>query len=167
MTRTSLAVAALLLSAAAATAQDKTGQEFLTKAIQGNYAEVAMGELAQKNGQSGEVKTYGEMLQTDHSEANNKAITAARTLGITLPTAPSAEQRADYDELAKLNGPDFDKKFAEHMLMDHKKDIEEYQTAAKKQDAAGKYATEALPTLQKHLQRAETLQRDSGTTGSH
>ncbi|AMN44096.1 DUF4142 domain-containing protein [Rhodoplanes sp. Z2-YC6860] len=167
MKRVSVVTAALVLSATAAMAQEKPGQEFLTKAIQGNLAEVSMGELAQKNGQSGQVKTFGEMLQTDHTESNKKATDAARTLGITPPTEPTAKQKADHDELAKLTGPSFDKKFAEHMVMDHKKDIAEYQTAAKKQDAAGKYATEALPTLQKHLQRAETLQRDSGTTGSH
>jgi putative membrane protein len=167
MKRFLLTTAAVLLIANVATAQDKASQEFLTKAIQGNYAEIKMGELAERNGQSGQVKTYGEMLKTEHGDANKKAIEAAKTLGITPPTEPSAKQKADYDELAKSEGPDFDKKFSQHMLMDHKKDIEEYQMAAKKQDAVGKYATDALPTLQKHLQRAETLQRDSGTTGSH
>jgi putative membrane protein len=167
MKRVLLATAALSLIANVGIAQDKANQEFLTKAIQGNYAEVQMGELAERNGQSGQVKTYGEMLRTDHSDANKKAIETAKTMGITPPTEPNAKQKTDYDELAKLQGPDFDKKFSEHMVMDHKKDIEEYQTAAKKQDAAGKYATDALPTLQKHLQRAETLRRDSGTTGAH
>jgi putative membrane protein len=166
MKRILLTTAALLLFADVAGAQDKANQEFLTKAIQGNYAEVQMGELAEKNGQSGQVKNYGEMLKTEHSDANKKAIEAAKSMGVTPPTGPNAKQKADYNEMAKLTGPSFDKKFSEHMVMDHKKDIEEYQTAAKKQDAAGKYATEALPTLQKHLQRAEALQKDTGTTGS-
>jgi putative membrane protein len=161
-----LTTAALLLVANIAAAQDQANREFLTKAIQGNYAEVKMGELAEKNGQSGEVKTYGEMLKTEHSDANKKAIEAAKSMGVTPPTEPNAKQKADYDEMAKLTGPSFDKKFSEYMVMDHKKDIEEYQTAAKKQDAAGKYATDSLPTLQKHLQRAETLRQDTGTTGS-
>jgi len=44
---------AIALATSAAMAQDKSSsatQKFLTKAIEGNLAEVQMGELAQKNG---------------------------------------------------------------------------------------------------------------------
>src|SRR4051812_46872841 len=105
MKRAVLTTAALLLFANGATAQDKANQEFLTKAIQGNYAEVQLGELAEKNGQSGQVKTYGEMLKTEHSDANKKAIEAAKSMGVTPPAGPNAKQKADYEELAKLKGP--------------------------------------------------------------
>ncbi len=61
-------VAALMGSAAAAWAQgapapgkpDKAAQTFLTKAIQGNLAEVSMGQLAQKQGESADVKSFGQ-----------------------------------------------------------------------------------------------------------
>jgi putative membrane protein len=36
-----------------------------------------MGDLAQKNGQSDGVKSFGKMLSTDHAAANLKAIAAA------------------------------------------------------------------------------------------
>jgi putative membrane protein len=35
--------------------------------VEGNYAEVSMGDLAQKNGQSDGVKSFGKMLSTDHA----------------------------------------------------------------------------------------------------
>jgi hypothetical protein len=47
------------------------------------------------------------------------------------------------------------------MVMDHQQDIKEW---AKKTDATAAYAKEALPTLQKHLQTAQSL--TSSTTGS-
>jgi putative membrane protein len=54
-------VAILLgLLTSAGFAQDKAAQKFLTEAIQGNFAETQMGELAQKNGQSEETKSYGK-----------------------------------------------------------------------------------------------------------
>jgi putative membrane protein len=53
--------------------------------------------------------------------------------------------------MAKTNGAAFDKMFADHMVTDHKKDIAEYEKAAKAKDAAGQYAGNALPTLKKHL----------------
>jgi putative membrane protein len=45
------------------------------------------------------------------------------------------------------------------MVKDHKKDIGDYKKASKLQNAAGQYAIGALPTLQKHLQDAQSLGR--------
>ena len=58
---------------AAASAKEKS-ETFLKKAIECNFAEVSMGDLAQKNGQSDDIKSYGKMLSTDHSAANQKAL---------------------------------------------------------------------------------------------
>src|SRR3954453_20368856 len=98
---------ALSLAAPLALAQDKASQTFLTKAIEGNFAEVEMGKLAQKNGSSDAVKAFGKMLETDHGDANKKAIQAAQTLSVTPPTGPNKEQKADYDKMAKMNGTAF------------------------------------------------------------
>jgi putative membrane protein len=144
-------------------AQDKASQKFLKAAIEGNLAEVQMGQLAQKNGSSDGVKSFGRILEKDHSEANQKATAAASTLGVTPPTAPNSKQKADFDRMAKLSGAAFDTAFAKHMVEDHKKDIKEYETEAKKKDAAGNYANEALPTLRKHLEAAQGL--GGATTG--
>ena len=157
------AAAALAGSHTLASAADKASTTFLVKAIEGNFAEVQMGELAQKNGQSPGVKSFGQMLQTDHSAANEKAMDAAKELGVKAPAAPSAAQKQAYDKMAKMSGAAFDKAFAQHMVVDHKKDIAEYQTEAKRTDAAGKYAADALPTLQKHLETAQSLQSGSAS----
>ena len=42
----------MAISIANASAKDKLSETFLKKAIKGNFAEVSMGDLAQKNGQS-------------------------------------------------------------------------------------------------------------------
>jgi putative membrane protein len=164
---TAIAAVALSWSATAALAQDKANQAFLKKAIEGNFAEVSMGELAQKNGNSEGVRAFGQMLQTDHGQANEKAKAAAGDMKVTAPTGPSSKQKSDHDRMAKLSGAKFDQDFAKHMVDDHKKDIAEYQKAAKKDDAAGRYAKEALPTLQKHLETAQKLMSGAGTVGGH
>jgi putative membrane protein len=154
-----LAIAAAVFSTGAV-AQDKDDQKFITTAIEGNYAEVQMGELAQKNSQSQDVKTYGQMLVTDHGAANEKARQAATSAGVkSPPSGPNAKQKSDHDSMAKLQGASFDKMFAEHMVADHKKDISEYEQAGKKQDDIGKYAQSSLPILRKHLEEAEKLQK--------
>jgi putative membrane protein len=84
-------------------------------------------------------------------------------LGVTPPTEPTKQQKADYQKMSKMNGAAFDKAFAKHMVADHKKDIAEYQKASKmKGDPAGDYASQTLPDLQKHLEAAQSLDKSAG-----
>ncbi|HEX2654051.1 MAG TPA: DUF4142 domain-containing protein, partial [Xanthobacteraceae bacterium] len=130
-------------------------------AIEGNFAEVSMGDLAQKNGHSDDVKNYGKMLSTDHSAANQKALDVAKSMGVNPPSEPSAKQKAEFDKMSKISGASFDKMFAKHMISDHQKDIAQYKKAAKNKDAGGEYAAGQIDTLQKHLEAAKSLKQGS------
>ena len=132
---------------------DRVSQTFITKAIEGNLAEVQMGQLAQEKGASEGVRS-----KQDHAAGAQKATAVATQLGVNPPTEPNKNQKAMHASLGKLSGQAFDRKFASEMVKDHKKEIAEYQKAAKKQgDPAGAYASETLPTLQKHLETAQAL----------
>jgi putative membrane protein len=145
---------------------DKDSQSFIKNAIEGNYAEINVGKLAQEKGKSDAVKTFGKMLVTDHTAANEKAIAAAKEIGVTPPSGSSVMEKGTYLKLKVLSGDTFDKSFANSMVSDHKADIEEFQKASSKTDAAGQFAKATLPTLQKHLQQAQKLQQQTETTGS-
>jgi putative membrane protein len=134
---------------------------FVKDAIQGNVAEVKMGELAQRNGGSNDVKSFGRTLVADHTKARDQSMSLAKSLKMSPPTEPSAEARDTYDKLAKLKGAAFDKEFAHHMVMDHQKDIAMYEDESKEKGspAVSKYATDTLPTLRKHLQIAQSLDK--------
>ncbi len=123
----SLGTATLMaISIASASAKDKQSETFLKKAIEGNFAEVNMGELAQQNGQSDAVKSFGRMLSTDHAAANQKALNAAQALGMNSPGGPNAKQKADHDKMSKMSGAGFDKMFATHMVAE----ADRYRTEA-------------------------------------
>ena len=147
----------LMLSLAGAAAKDKASETFLKKAIEGNFAEVSMGDLAQMNGQGDDVKSYGRMLSTDHAAANQRALEAAKGLGVNPPSELNAKQKVDYEKMSKMSGAAFDKMFATHMVADHQKDIAEYMKASKVTDAAGEYASGQIETLRKHLDAAKSL----------
>ena len=150
--------AGLIMLGSVTAASAKPNQAFLNDAIQGNLAEISMGQLAQKNGGSDGVRSFGQMLVQDHSAANEKAMSLAQTEGVTPPTAPKPEAKQEYDRMSKLNGAAFDKEFAKHMVADHKKDIAEFQAQAKGTDDVASFAKDTLPTLQKHLQTAQSLE---------
>jgi putative membrane protein len=88
---------------------------------------------------------------------------AAKSMGVTPPDGPNGKQKADYDKMSRMSGPQFDRGFATHMVADHEKDIADYKKEAKQADAAGEYAKGQIDVLQKHLQIAKSL-RSSKTS---
>lgn len=149
------ALAAFAIPAHAADSQDM----FIKEAVQGNLAEVRMGELAQKNGSSEAVKSFGRMLVEDHGKAANESTAIAKKMSLEVPKEPNTEQKAMADKMAKMQGADFDKHFAAHMVMDHEKEIKKYQDVAKAHASTdvGMYAASSVPVLQKHLKAAQAL----------
>jgi len=147
-----------------ARAADVASEAFIKEAIEGNLAEVQVGQLAQQRGQSERVRSLGRMLENDRAAANQEATSVANALGVSPPTQPDESQRAVYEKLSRLSGAEFDRQFVSDMIKDHLADIRRFESAAKKKDPAADYAKQTLPTLRKHLQTAETLV--GGTTGS-
>lgn len=151
-----------ILSAPLALAANTKADAFMQKAIAGNLAEIKVGELAQQKGASEGVRHFGTVLEQDHSMANSQAMTTASSMGVTPPAQPSRAEQAVYRRLAALSGRRFDKAFVKAMVKDHRKDIEEYEKEAKSNSPAASYAQASLPTLRKHLQLAESLERRPG-----
>lgn len=152
-------LAGAILSAPLALAANSKADAFMQKAIEGNLAEIQVGQLAQRKGASEGVRHFGEVLVKDHSTANQLAMTTASSMGLTAPSAPSAKEQAEYRHFASLSGSQFDKAFTKGMVRDHKKDIALYKKEAKSSSPAGSYAQQTLPDLHKHLQLAESLER--------
>ncbi|HWE73553.1 MAG TPA: DUF4142 domain-containing protein [Stellaceae bacterium] len=141
-----------------------TDKDFLADAIQGDAAEVKLGELAEKNGGSAQMKDFGKMLVTDHTKAGDQVKATAKEVGVTVKEEPNSEQRRDYDKLAKLKGAAFDKEFARMSVEDHEKDIAKFQKAADaKSGPVSDMAQQQLPTLKKHLQMAQSLQKQQAS----
>jgi putative membrane protein len=150
---------ALLGSVTAASGVDKLSEVFIRDAIQGNLAEIQMGQLAEEKAQDAEVKSYGQMLVTDHSASNEQAEKVAKQIGITVPTDPSVDQKAAYDRMSRLSGTAFDRAFIKEMIGSHKTNIVRFQNEAKKKnDPAADFANQTLPTLKKHLDAAQKLE---------
>jgi putative membrane protein len=155
----------LILAGFSTQALAKSDPAFLTEAIQINLAEISVGDLAQKNGGSDDVKSFGKMLVDDHTASNTKATSLAQANGVTPPTEPKAADKQKHDELAKLSGADFDREFAKAMVKGHEEAISKFEAASKGDDDIAKFAQETLPTLQKHLKAAQTLESSKRAQG--
>lgn len=139
-------------------------RKFMDKAAQGGMAEVELGQLAEQNGQSPEVKAFGKRMVDDHSKANDQLKQLAEQKGVALPTSLNAQDQATKNRLSKLQGAAFDKAYMQDMVTDHKKDVAEFQRESKvaHDPELKSWAGQTLPTLQSHLQEAEKIS-GSGT----
>lgn len=140
---------------------DKKDRAFIEKAAAGGMLEVEAGKLGQSKAQNADVKSFAAMLQSDHSAANDELKSLAEKKGVKLPTALPKKEQKKLDKMAKAK--DFDKTFVhEQGLEDHKHDIKDFEKASKdaKDPDVKAFAAKTLPTLQKHLQRAEEINKE-------
>lgn len=150
------ALFALIAGPAMATVS-ATDRTFAQKAAAGGLAEVSLGQLAQSNASSQQVKDFGQRMVTDHSQANQELQQIAQTENLTLPTAPDSKDQAVQKRLSALKGPAFDAAYTQDMVKDHQQDIAEFKREAQSgQDPALKaFAQKTLPVLEQHLQMAQ------------
>ena len=130
---------------ASLSAKDKT---FMQKAAKGGTMEVAMGRLAEQNGKSDDVKSFGKRMVTDHSKANDELKSIAEKKGVKLPGKEPSE---------KWNS---DKAYIDMMVKDHEKDLAEFQEEAKNGSDADvkKFAEDTAKVVQEHLDLAKKIQ---------
>jgi putative membrane protein len=134
----------------AVTAEDA---KFATDAANGGLAEVALGKLAQTKATNPQVKSFADMMVTDHSKVNDELAAIAKAKNITLPAAPDADHQKKLDDLSKLSGKDFDKAYVDAMVDGHKKTLDLMNMAAKdcKDSELKAFAVKTAPVVQTHL----------------
>ena len=131
---------------------------FITDAIKGDNGEVAIGQLAQAQGQSQAVKDFGKLLVSDHGTHKQELAALAQTAGVLVTDEPTDEGKANLEKLKGLHGVEFDKQVKTTMVEDHTKDIAKYEKQASSGDAqTAALAQKTLPTLRKHLDAANAL----------
>src|SRR5436305_10378664 len=133
-------------------------QTFVTKAAHGGLAEVKLGTLATQKAENPDVKAFGQQMVDDHSKANDELKQLASGKGITLPTDIDAKDQATYDHLSKLSGAAFDRAYMQHMVADHRTDVAEFRHESQSggDSDVKAWAAKTLPTLEHHLQMAES-----------
>ena len=133
---------------------------FVMKAARGGMAEVKLGQLAVDKASSEDVKKFGQTMVDDHSKANDELKQIAAGKGINLPDSLDSKHQATYDRLSKLSGATFDRAYMKEMVADHKEDVSEFRKESTKgtDPEVKAFAAKTLPTLEHHLEMAQTTE---------
>ena len=147
--------------APATTAASDHAAQFLTDVIQTNNAEIKFGQAAQDMGSTQGVKDFGKMLVDDHTKANDQAKQLAMALNVPVPDGTTPEADSELKMATGMSGAGFDKDFLADMVKGHQQAIDKFQQEADSSDPAQvtDFAKQTLPTLKKHLQTAQSLQK--------
>lgn len=132
---------------------------FWTEAAIGGMTEVELGKMASSKAQSADVKSFGQMMVTDHSKANEELKGLAAKKNVTLPTAPDEQHRSTIEKMQKLSGAEFDRAYVDDMLEDHEADVKEFEKQSKENPDPDlkAFAAKTLPTLRKHLDTIKSI----------
>lgn len=135
-----------------------------------NQEEISLGKLAQKQGATQGVKSYGQMLVRDHQSSDKDIMAFAKKNHATIPAYKPKEeadqkQMKDDKEAAAhvktLKGEDFDKEFLQMAVQDHEKVLAKVDTMAGEveNDQLKTMLQDLKPVLQKHADQARDLQK--------
>jgi predicted outer membrane protein len=123
------------------------GNQFLSKAMESNMAEVRLAEMAASKTQNEQVKDFAQLIIRDHTQAIDqmKKLRDARMADSvsskgqadTKPTKNmpdvqlTPEHQRAADRLASLSGMDFDREFMDMMVRDHQQAIRDFEAQSR------------------------------------
>lgn len=145
-------------AAAQAPDPDTTARHFLIMASIGNLQEVNAGQLAAQQATRSDVKSFGRLMVTDHSQMEQQLLQLAKTHGYQLPP-PATDTPPKDPHLAQTKGDDFDRMYIHAMASGHGNTVSMYQNYAimGKDPAVKAFAQQALPMLKEHLATIKAL----------
>jgi len=137
---------------------DTTARHFIILASIGNLQEVSSGKLAAQKAVRTDVKSFGQMMVSDHGGAEQKLLQLARARNYQIPAAATDAPPPDLN-LSKASGDDFDRMYIHAMVSGHRNTVMMFQDYAVtgKDPEVRKFAQQMLPTLKAHLAAIKAL----------
>ncbi len=126
-------------------------QAFVQKASAAGLAEVADAKKALATTHRDDVKRTAQQLLSDHTAANAKLKSLADRKNMTVATTPASAPPA--------SGTDFDSKYISSQIKAHEDAIALFREQSKTGTDSDlrAFATETLPTLEKHLSMLQAM----------
>ncbi len=136
-----------------------TDKTFVIKTAIGNTAEVQAGQLAATKAINPVVKSFGQLMVSEHTQAQNDLKVVGAKVGIQVADTVDAQHRALITMLNSLSGRAFDSAYIKSQVMDHQQTyaIFQLELQAGKNPDVKSYAQKYLPHIEAHLQAAQSI----------
>ncbi len=132
---------------------------FVENASAKGVAEVEAGKLAQQKGVAADVKSFAQMMVSDHTAANQKLQSIAQQKKLKVSDHAQMMDKAKAMIMELRNAKSFDQAYANNQVKAHEATIKLFEDEASNgTDADLKaFAMDTLPKLKAHLAEAQKL----------
>jgi putative membrane protein len=148
-------------AAAQSSALSNADKTFMRLAAEDNMTEAHLGEMAASQAANSDLKTFAHTLVQDHTKAYEELSALSGKTGEDIPKGIDVRKDAAIQQLGRLKGASFDRRFLQNEIRDHEKAISAFKREAEhgqNSDVKG-YAQKVLPTLEEHLHKAQEIAR--------
>lgn len=158
------ATSAAVGATSAATAGPMSTDAFVTNAAISDMYEIEAGRIAERKGQSPDVKAFGEMMVADHTAMSNTMKPLIAAAGKTVPSGLDERRKGMIDNLNAAAPADFDKVYLDQQDAAHNEALTLMQGYAQRGDDTGlrDAASKAAPKIQSHLKHVQRLKSGGG-----
>jgi len=126
---------AIATASSAVHGQNADSKGFVNDLTVAGLAEVQLGKLAAERAMSPDVKSFGQMMVKDHTQAANELKPIAMQLNVSQPTQLDQKHKDLADKLSKLQGSAFDREYINAMVMGHEEVAAKLRTRVEKPSA--------------------------------
>ncbi|HVU34854.1 MAG TPA: DUF4142 domain-containing protein [Opitutaceae bacterium] len=128
-------------------------QRFVEKAAKAGDEDAAISTIVAQETSNEDVRRLAREIASDHGKANGELAALAESHNLQLPSP------RDFDKWKKKDPKDLDRDYLKQMISDHKDAIKLYTHEVRDGGEPGivQFAQNALPALQRHLERANEL----------
>jgi putative membrane protein len=161
---------AFSLAVSSAQAAEPTDPQIAAIVVTANKVDIDAGKLAVSKAKSPDVKTFAQLMVTDHSGVNKSATELVQKLHVTPESNPTSQslQKGGDDNVAalkKLSGGAFDRAYVDHEVVYHQAVLDAVDTTLipNAQNAELKaLLVKVRPAFVAHLEHAKQLQSELG-----
>lgn len=138
-----------------------TADSFVAQAAASGLFEIESSRLALDRSNLESVRQFANQMIQDHTLANQRLMTLARTDGIAVQPMVTGQQEQRLTALRGLSGRDFDRQYMSDQILAHEDAIRTFEAARTSSDPGmqpfREYAAQTLPVLEHHLQMAQSI----------
>ena len=137
---------------------DQDAAIFLKGASLSSIMEVELAKIAQQKTSNQSVKSFAQMMETDHTRVFNEMKKLATDKKILLPIVMESSGTDSLKALQNLSGSAFDQSYMQLMISSHEASIKNFERGADNRDlAVNKFASAKIDILKSHLNSARSI----------
>jgi putative membrane protein len=139
---------------------EETDDMFVEKTALSNLTEVQFGTLAANEGTDSLVRAYGQMMQTEHTTAQQELQTLANDFNnVEWPEDMDAAHEQLYQQLSTMEGHAFDSMYIATQVNDHTMTLQVFETEISdgENQRVTSYANKYRPHIEHHLELADSI----------